>query len=83
MDVAIDTEETVGTDLEEVDPSVRAVLVRKDGGAGAVRVTGGNLKNVVTGPTRGAGFVIVVVPSGENCRFFGNPSVRYFRRRSS
>ena len=82
MDVVIDSEETVGKDLEEVDPSVLAVLVRKGGGAGAVRVTGGNFKNVVTGPTRGTGFAIVVVASGENCRLFGNTSVRYFHRRN-
>ncbi len=66
-----------------VDSSVCAVLVRKDGGGGAVRVTGGMFKNVVTGPTQETGFIIVVVKSCEHCMLLGNPSVRYFRRRSS
>jgi hypothetical protein len=64
-----------------VDSSVCAILVRKDGGAGAV--TGGTFDNVVTGPTQGTGSVIIVVKSGQSLMFYGTPSVRYFRRRRS
>ncbi len=64
-----------------MDSSVCAILVRKDGGAGAV--TGGTFDNVVTGPTQGTGSVIIVVKSGQSLMFYGTPSVRYFRRRRS
>jgi hypothetical protein len=86
-DVVLDPEK-VGADLELADSSVCAVLVKKDGGAGAVRVTGGTLKdgifkNIRTGPNYGTGFVIVLVESEQDCMLFGNPSVRYFRRGNS
>ena len=55
----------------------------KHGAAGAVRVFSNPVTNVVTGPTEEAGFVIVAIKSSEDCRLFGNPSMRYFRRRSS
>lgn len=80
--VGIDTEK-IGKDLESVDSSVRAILVRKNGGGGAVRVYGSTIRNVLTGPTEGAGFVIVIIRNDETCRLFGNPSVRYFRRSGS
>ena len=81
MDVVIDPQETVGTNFEMVPSSVCAVLVKIDGGGGAVRVNSVPVQNVVTGPKQGTGFVIVVIPSGETCRLYGQPSVRYFRRR--
>ena len=80
MNVVLDPKETTGTDLEMVDSSVCAVLVRIHGGGGAVRVNSVPVKNVVTGPNRGTGYVIVVIPSGETCRLYGKPSLRYFRR---
>lgn len=49
---------------------------------GAVRVNSVPVMNVVTGPKQGTGFVIVVIPSGETYRLYGQPSVRYFRRRN-
>ena len=64
-----------------VDSSVCAVLVRIHGGGGAVRVNSIPVKNIVTGLNGGTGFVIVVIPFGETCRLYGNPSLRYFRRR--
>ncbi|KAL9099512.1 MAG: hypothetical protein Q9163_005001 [Psora crenata] len=81
-DIVLDSKETTGTDFEILDASICAVLVRKGGGAGAVRVHSNPVKNVVTGPTQGPGYVIVIVKSGEDCMLLGNPSVRYFRRRS-
>lgn len=83
MDLIIDPKETIGTTFETVDPLVRAILVKKHGGGGAVRVFGDTIRNVVTGPNQAVGFIVVVVRSGETCRLFGNPSVRYFRRRNS
>ena len=82
-EVVLDKETTVGTDFGTVDSSVCAILVKKHGAVGAVRVFSNPVTNVVTGPTQGTGFVIVVRKSGEDCRLFGNPSLRYFRRRSS
>ncbi|KAI9889399.1 MAG: hypothetical protein M1814_005335 [Vezdaea aestivalis] len=78
-DVTLDANEVLGTDFEILDRSICAVLVRKNGGAGAIRVTGGTFKNVVTGPTQGTGFVIVTIQAGEDCMLLGTPSVRYFR----
>ncbi|OCL14012.1 hypothetical protein AOQ84DRAFT_359276 [Glonium stellatum] len=82
VDLVIDPE-TIGTDFEMVDSSVRAILVKKHSAGGAVRVFGNPIRNVVTGPNEGAGFVIVIVGPGETCRLFGSPSIRYFRRCSS
>lgn len=59
--------------------AVCAILVRKDGGAGAV--TGGTFDNVVTGPEQGTGYVIIVLKSGKSSMFYGTPSVRYFSLR--
>ena len=76
VDVVIDAQETVGTLFELVPLSVCAVFVKIDGGGGAVRVNSVPVKNVVTGLKQGTGFVIVVIPSGETCRLYGQPSVR-------
>lgn len=69
----------MGTDFEIVDSTVCAILVKKDGSRGAI--TGGTFDNIVTGPTQGTGYVIIVLRSGRSCMFYGTPSVRYFRRR--
>lgn len=81
-DLVLDKNETIGTTLELVDPSVRAILVKRHGGGGAVRVNGDAVRNVVTGPDENIGFDIVVIGTGETCRLFGTPTVRYFRRNS-
>lgn len=70
-----------GHDLT-LDRSVRAVLVRKGGGAGAVRVTGSTFINELTGPDQRTGFVIIVVGPYDDCILFGSPSVRCFRQPS-
>jgi len=82
-EVVLDANWTVGTDLEELDPSICAVLIMIHGLAGAVRVYSSPMQNVVTGPKRGRGYVISVIKSGQTCNLFGTPSVRYFRRRPS
>ena len=79
-DLVIDSHESSGTDLEMVDSTVGAILVKKDGGAGAI--SGGPYKNVLTGPGEGSGYVMVIIMPRENCVLYGKPSVRYFRRSS-
>ena len=63
-----------------MDSSVGAILVRKDGGAGAI--SGGPYKNVLTGPAEGSGYVMVIIKAGENCVLYGQPSIRYLRSTS-
>jgi len=77
--------EITGRNFELLDPLICAILVKKQGAAGAVRVFANNdIRNVVTGPNE-IGSVIVAVRTGEGefCRILGTPSVRYFRRRRS
>ena len=76
----IEKQETVGKEFETVDRSIRAILVRKNGSAGAVRVFGEPIKNVVTGPKE-TGFALITIAAKEECMFLGSPSVRYFRSR--
>jgi hypothetical protein len=63
------------------EPSVRAVLVYKNGAEGAVRVTGPGtlhpIPNVVTGPNE-SGWAIITIKRGQTCMFFGNPTVQRF-----
>ncbi|KAI9891859.1 MAG: hypothetical protein M1814_002244 [Vezdaea aestivalis] len=82
-DVVLDLQETMGKDFGTVETSVCAILVKKDGPWGAVRVFSEPVTNLVTGPTQGDGFAIVVIKPGQTCRLFGTPSMRYFRRRGS
>jgi len=71
--------EIVGTDLETVDSSDCAILIKIHGGGGAVRVFSDEVVNVRTGPNQRSGYVIVVRKPREDCRF-GSPSLRYFHR---
>ena len=66
-----------------VDSSVRAILIKKYSAGGAVRVFSNLIRNVVIGLNKGTSFVIVVIGSVEECMLLGNPSMRYFCRRSS
>lgn len=87
VDVTLDTTETIGKDIEIVDASFPAVLVRRDSAGGAVYVSGpGTPKEeprVRTGPDQPRGAVILVIKPGQTCVVLGQPSVRYFRPRSS
>jgi len=76
-DIVLDADWTTGKNFERLDPSVCAVLV-KPGAGGAVRVFSDPIiKNVVTNDLDG--FVMIPVKTGELCRLFGSPSVRFFR----
>ena len=74
MDLIIDPK-TIGTDFKMVDLLVCAILVKKHSAGGAVRVFGSPIRNVVTGPNKSAGFIIIIVGSVEECMLLGNPSV--------
>ena len=82
MDLVIDPK-TIGIDFKMVDLSVRAILIKKHSAGGAVRVFSNPIRNVVTGPDKGTGFIIVIIGPSETCRLFSSPSIRYFRRCSS
>jgi len=79
-DVKLDSDEAVVSDLGEVPEEVVAVLIKLHGGNGALRAFTQPLINVVTGPEKSRGYIIVNV-SGLDTRIFGSPSLRYFRRR--
>ena len=55
--VTLESKEPAATNPQVVDSSVRALLVKKNGGEGAVRVDDGTY--VRTGQNQGDGFVIV------------------------
>lgn len=82
MDVVIDPQERVETNFEMMPSSVCAILVKIDDGEKAVRANFVPINNVVMSPKQETGFVIVVITSDETCRLYGQPSVRYFRRRN-
>lgn len=69
----------VGVNLECVDPSIPALLIKKDGAWGAVRVDTSPVLNEVTGPGQGSGVSVIIIKPGETYRFYQQPSVRYFR----
>ena len=73
----MESKEPAAADPQVVDSSVRALLVKKNGGEGAVRVDDGTY--VRTGKNQGDGFVIVTVKTGRICVLLGHPSVRYFK----
>lgn len=75
--VVLEKTEATTTDPEAIDSSIRAILVRKDGGEGAVRVSNGLY--IQTGPQEQKGSVIVKIDTGQICVLFGRPSIRYFR----
>jgi hypothetical protein len=77
--LTIESEVTQGSDFQEMDSTVGAVLVKKKGESGAFRVTGGETQNVVTGPNE-SGVVIVVIKRGQTGMCLGRPSIRRFKR---
>ncbi|KAM5479375.1 hypothetical protein MaudMau93_007892 [Microsporum audouinii] len=76
--VVLDTDWTVGVNLECVDPTIPALLINKASAWGAVRVDTSPVLNEVTGPGQSGIFAIIIKP-GETCRFYQQPSIRYFR----
>ena len=83
-EVDIHLEET-GNELEKLDPTVRAVLVRKNGLAGCVCVFGKTIKNTIAGLGKVIDHILVLVDAdnGEHCRILGTPSVRYLWQRKT
>jgi len=75
--VKIDDDEAQTTDPEAVPSSIRALLVKLNGGVGAIRAASGFY--LQTGPEKRKGYDIVVIDKGQICVLFGKPSVRYFR----
>ena len=76
-DVILDKEWTVGINLETINPSVPALLIKKDGAWGAVRVDTSPVLNEVSGPGL-TGVSMVIIKRGETCRIYQNPSIRCF-----
>ncbi|QKX63742.1 uncharacterized protein TRUGW13939_10913 [Talaromyces rugulosus] len=74
MDVVLDKNWSIGGNLEEVDASIPALLIKKNGEWGAVRVDTSPVLNEVTGPTIASGFSLLVIKPGETCRFYREPS---------
>src|ERR1700761_342964 len=70
--VKVDTEEAETSDPESLNPSICALLVKVDGGEGAIR--GSNGFYLRTGPGEGHGYVIIIIDSGQICVLFGKPS---------
>ncbi|KAK5086188.1 hypothetical protein LTR70_007433 [Exophiala xenobiotica] len=71
LSLVIDKQETVGKEFEVADRSVRAILVKKDSSAGAVRVFGQSIRNVVTGPKE-QGYALVIVATNEEWTYHVN-----------
>ena len=82
MDLIIDPK-TIGIDFKMVDLMVCIILVKKYNANGAVRVFSNLIRNVVIGPDKGTGFVIVIIGPSKTCRLFSSPSIQYFRHCSS
>jgi hypothetical protein len=78
-DVTLDQNWTVGVNLESLGPSIPALLLKKDGAWGAVRVDTSPVLNEVSGPGMNPGISLILVKPGETCRFYQSPLVRYFR----
>ena len=79
LKVTLESKEAVTKDPQSVEPPVRALLVKRHGGQGAVRVTGvTDGIYLETGKEEKEGIVIVTIGTGRICVLFGHPSVRYF-----
>ncbi|KAF2024860.1 hypothetical protein EK21DRAFT_77789 [Setomelanomma holmii] len=76
----LDSTDTIGETFLEIESDIRAVLVRKKGTAGAIRVTGGEVLNIVTGPQED-GAVIVFIEPGQTGMCLGRASFRRFREK--
>jgi hypothetical protein len=75
--VKIDTNEAETSDPEPLPASIRAILVKINGGKGAIRGSQDFL--LLTGPKERKGYDIVTIDTGQICVLFGKPSIRYFR----
>lgn len=78
--ISLDAKWKEGTNFQSAEPSVCAVLIKKNSATGAVRVFSDPVTNVVTGPNQEPGVVLIVLKDGEECMLLGRPSVRWFSR---
>ena len=74
MDLVIDPK-TISIDFKIVDSLVRVILIKKYSASRAIRVFSNLIRNVVIGPNKGAGFVIIIIGPGETYRLFSSPSI--------
>lgn len=81
--VKLEENEAVITDLESVTSHVTpAILLRERGRGGAVCIHAQSAKlveTVQTGPQLPENSWIIFLEDGQNCRFYGQPSVWYFK----
>lgn len=81
--VRLEENEAVIAEFESVTSVlVPAILVKEHGGAGAIYIhaESAELVDMVrTGPEQPENFSIIFLEEGQNCRFYGRPSVRFFR----
>lgn len=84
--VTLDKTDTVITDFGglslDTSPPIPAILVTENGGGGAVWIhtkNGDLVDRQTTGPDRPGNSWLMIIKNGQNFRFFGSPTVRYFR----
>lgn len=81
--VTMDEKEATISEFDSLSSNVvPAILVKEQGGGGAVYIhaESADLVDMLqTGPDRQPNFWLMFLESGENFRFYGRPSVRYFR----
>ncbi|MCJ1448699.1 MAG: hypothetical protein MMC23_009216 [Stictis urceolatum] len=78
-----DTEATI-TEFGDIDSAIApAILVKENGRDGAVYLHAKSAElvdNLRTGPKQAANYWIIFLRDGQNFRFYGQPSVKYFKR---
>jgi hypothetical protein len=84
--VTLDKTETVVSDFGslslDTSPPIPAILVTENGGGGAVQIhtkNGDLVDRQTTGPNQPENSWLMIIKSGQNFRFLGRPTVRYFR----
>ncbi|KAL2846608.1 hypothetical protein BJY01DRAFT_247144 [Aspergillus pseudoustus] len=81
--VTLDTDMAIIEVLQSVTSYVApALLLKVHGGAGAVYIHDESaelIDRVKTGPDESQNFQILFLKEGQNCRFYGRPTVWFFR----
>ena len=58
-----------------MDLLVYAILIEKYSAYRAIRVFSNLIRNIVTGPNKGASFIIVIIGPSKTYRLFSSPSI--------
>ncbi|MCJ1449081.1 MAG: hypothetical protein MMC23_009600 [Stictis urceolatum] len=78
-----DTEATI-TEFGDIDSATApAILVKENGRDGAIYLHAKSAElvdSLRTGPKQSANYWIILLRDGQNLRFYGQPTVKYFRR---